>query len=162
MYRPVFPPQPRRVVLAAGCRDALRAALEPDLVKHHEGVLYLIGQTDGFTSVAVAGFRPRAQTTRGSFHVQVPAMREVVEAANGSGLQVVGQLHTHPGPAFHSDGDEVGARIRFSGFVSIVLPDYGTRLPSFEGAAIYMYGAGERRFIELRPADLVVLPASLP
>lgn len=161
-YRPAVPPRPRRVVLTAACRDALRTVLEPDIARRHEGILYLIGRTDGFMSLAIAGFRPRAQTTRGSFHVQAPAMRQVVEAANGSGLQVVGQLHTHPGQAFHSDGDEEGARIRFSGFVSIVLPDYGMHLPSFEGAAIYIYSAGERRFLELQPADLVILPASLP
>ena len=161
-YRPVTLPQPRRVVMAAVCVDALRASLAPEIARSHEGVVYLIGQTDGFTSLALAVFRPAATTTRGSFHVDTAAMRQVVESANAHGLQVVGQLHTHPGQAFHSDGDVAGALIRFGGFVSIVLPDYGSRLPSLEGAAIYMFSAAERRFAELALSDLSVLRERLP
>lgn len=162
VYRPVTPQQPRRLVMSAACVEALRASLAPEIARGHEGIVYLIGQTDGFTSIAVAVFRPVATTTRGSFHVDTPAMRQVVEAANSHGLQVVGQLHTHPGQAFHSDGDIAGALIRFGGFVSIVLPDYGARLPSLDGAAIYMFSAGERRFVELVLSDLSVLPERLP
>lgn len=160
-YRPVPPPQPRRVVMAAACLNALRASLAPEIAQGHEGIVYLIGQTDGFTSLVLAVFRPAATTTTGSFHVDGAAMRRVVEAANARGLQVVGQLHTHPGHAFHSDGDIAGALIRFGGFVSIVLPDYGTRLPSMDGAAIYMFSRDERRFIELSQSDLSVLPERL-
>jgi proteasome lid subunit RPN8/RPN11 len=161
-YRPIVPAQTRRVVFGAACRDALRDGLAPEIGSRHEGIVYLLGQTDGFTSVVVSVFRPNARTTKGSFRVEVTAMRHVVEAASANGLQVVGQLHTHPGHAFHSDGDEEGAHIRFNGFVSIVLPDYGTRLPGFDGAAIYMFGTAERRFVQLSVADLCVLPARMP
>jgi proteasome lid subunit RPN8/RPN11 len=89
-------------------------------------------------------------------------MRHVVEAANTHGLQVVGQLHTHPGEAFHSDGDVAGALIRFGGFVSIVLPEYGKYLPDFRGAAIYMFSGGERCWVDLTAADVSILPERLP
>ena len=161
-YRPIIPRQPRRVVFGAACQAALREALAPDISSRHEGIVYLLGQTDGFTSIVVSVFRPNAATTRGSFRVEATAMRPVVEAAGRNGLQVVGQLHTHPGQAFHSDGDEEGAHIRFAGFVSIVLPEYGTRLPDFGGAAIYMYSTAERRFVQLSVTDLCILPAVLP
>lgn len=161
-YRPVASPRPRRVVISAGCVNALRTSLEPEIARQHEGVVYLLGRTDGFTSVALTVFRAVAKTTRGSFHVDTDAMRSVVEAANAHNLQVVGQLHTHPGAAFHSDGDVAGALIRFGGFISIVLPDYGRRLPSLEGAAIYMFDGGQRRFVELGLSDLSVLPERLP
>ena len=105
--------------------------------------------------------RPVARTTRGSFHVDTTAMRQVVEGANAHGLQVVGQLHTHPGEAFHSDGDVDGALIRFGGFVSIVLPEYGKHLPDFRRAAIYMFSGSERRWIDLTAADVSVLPERL-
>lgn len=161
-YRPIAPPQARRVVLTIACRDALRAGLAPEIDRRHEGIVYLIGQTDGATSLLAAVVRPRAATTRGSFHVDATAMRPVVEAASAAGLQVVGQLHTHPKEAFHSPGDEAGALIRFNGFVSIVLPDYGARLPRFDGAAVYMFSSAARRFVQLGPADVSVLPARLP
>src|SRR3546814_9410358 len=91
--------------MTAACVSALRPALAPETARGHEGIVYLLGQTDGLTSIALSVFRPIARTTRGSFHVDTAAMRQVVEAANAHGLQVVGQLHTHPGEAFHSDGD---------------------------------------------------------
>ena len=56
-----------------------------------------------------------------------------------AGLQVVGQLHTHPGEAHHSAGDLEGMRIRYPGYFSIVVPDYGSQLPSFKHAHILMW-----------------------
>ena len=161
-YRRITPPQTRRVVLTAACRDALQAGLAPEIDRRHEGVVYLIGQTGGATSLLAAVFRPRAATSSGSFHVDATAMRPVVETASAAGLQVVGQLHTHPNEAFHSAGDEAGALIRFNGFVSIVLPDYGARLPSFDGAAVYMFSSAARRFVQLELTDVSVLPERLP
>ena len=160
-YRLVTPEQPRHIAMAAACVNALRSTLAAEIVRAHEGIVYLIGHTDGFTSIVLSVFRPSAKTTHGSFHVDALAMRQVVEAANAHGLQVVGQLHTHPGTAFHSDGDVAGTLIRFGGFVSIVLPDYGARLPALEGAAIYMFCRRERRFIELGLTDLSILPERL-
>lgn len=162
VYRPIEPPHPRRVVLTAACSNALQASLAPEITQQHEGIIYLLGQTDGHTSLIVAAFRPRATTTKGSFHVGETAMRPVVEAATAAGLQVVGQLHTHPGEAYHSAGDETGTLIRFNGFVSIVLPDYGTRLPSIAGAAVYMFSSGDRRFVQLSLTDVSILPERLP
>jgi proteasome lid subunit RPN8/RPN11 len=148
--------------MTAACVSALRPALAPATARGHEGIVYLLGQTDGFTSIALSVFRPVAHTTRGSFHVDTAAMRQVVEAANAHGLQVVGQLHTHPGEAFHSDGDVAGALIRFGGFISIVLPEYGKHLPDFRDAAIYMFSGSERRWVDLTADDVSVLPERLP
>jgi proteasome lid subunit RPN8/RPN11 len=66
-------------------------------------------------------------------------MARVVALATELDLQVVGQVHTHPHLAGHSDGDEDGANIKFDGFVSIVVPDYGAHLPSLENSAVYSY-----------------------
>ena len=161
-YRVVSPPQPRRIVLTAGCHNALQTSLAPEIARRHEGIVYLLGQTDGHTSLAAAVFRPSAITTRGSFHVDKLAMRPLIDAASAAGLKVVGQLHTHPQEAYHSAGDEAGALIRFNGFVSIVLPDYGTRLPSLDGAAVYMFSSAARRFVQLWPDDFSILREQLP
>jgi len=130
--------------------------------RRHEGIVYLIGQTNGRVSLAASVFAPRASTTRGSFHVSAVDMGPIIEAASDAGLQVVGQLHTHPGAAYHSEGDEEGAHIRFDGYVSIVLPNYGVLLPTFRDAAIFMFDRGSRRFIELQESDLVLLKDAYP
>lgn len=38
-----------------------------------------------------------------------------------------------------SDGDLKGMRVRYPGYVSIVLPDYGAQLPSLSQAHVLMW-----------------------
>jgi proteasome lid subunit RPN8/RPN11 len=135
--------------------------MEPEIEKGHEGIAYLLGHSDGTNTLTVAAIRPHARTTQGSFAVGSLAMACVVRSAVDCGLQLVGQVHTHPGRAYHSGGDEDGARIAYSGYVSIVLPDYGRRLPRLDGAATYMFRAGAG-FAALDQARITVVPARMP
>lgn len=154
------PPPPPRLVMTESCIAALEVCMAPEIEKGHEGVAYLLGHSDSSTTLAIAGIRPDAITTRGSFRVPPPAMALVVRAAVDRGLQVVGQVHTHPGEAYHSDGDDDGARIAFTGFVSVVLPDYGRHLPSLTGAAAYIFKAGQR-FVALDTAAITIVPGRI-
>jgi hypothetical protein len=106
-------------------------------------VAFLLGRTDGSQAICLASVRPRAVTTPGSFHVPSNEMARVVALATSLDLQIVGQAHTHPELAGHSDGDEDGANIRFEGFVSIVIPNYGAYLPRLQGSAVYRFGRVE-------------------
>ena len=74
------------------------------------------------------------QTTAGSVDVAALDMAALVRMSSRSGLQIVGQVHTHPKTAFHSTGDLAGMRLRHPGYVSIVLPEYGKLLPRLDGA----------------------------
>lgn len=141
--------------------SALSECMEPEIRRGHEGVAYVLGQTDGSTTLGIAAVRPQAVTTRGSFSVSAPAMARVVRTAVGAGLQVVGQVHTHPGKAYHSDGDVEGARIIYHGFVSVVLPNYGRRLPTLGGAAVYMFRS-EVGFAEIAPEHVGIVSGRLP
>jgi proteasome lid subunit RPN8/RPN11 len=97
---------------------------------------------------------PTATTTAGSFNVSAIAMATVVRSAANLGLAVVGQVHTHPRQAFHSEGDFDGMRIRYPGYVSIVLPNYGRLFPKWTGAEILMC-AGPHDYFEIDSASLV-------
>jgi proteasome lid subunit RPN8/RPN11 len=123
-----------------------------------EGIAYLFGLTNGATTVVIGAMRPEARTTPGSFEVSSVAMARVVRKANEAGLQVVGQIHTHPHQAFHSGGDEDGARIAYDGYVSIVVPDYGRHLPSLTAAAVYFFRSGA--FVQLGRNALSVVKGS--
>jgi proteasome lid subunit RPN8/RPN11 len=138
-YRPVNNPPPRRLIMTEASVLAMRDSMAPEIARGHEGIAYLLGQTNGATTIVVGAIRPESQTSSGSFNVSSVAMARVVRKATDSGLHVIGQIHSHPGQAYHSDGDEDGARITYDGYVSIVVPDYGRRLPSLAGAAIYFY-----------------------
>lgn len=155
-YKP-GPPPPPRLVISQVCIDALAGCLAPEIAGGQEGIAYLLGQTDGTTTVALAAVRPDAKVTRGSFVVSAPAMAKVVRAAADRGLQVAGQVHTHRGAAFHSDGDDDGARIAFTGYASIVLPDYGRHLPALTGAAAYFCQVG-KEFTLLDASSVIVVP----
>ncbi len=128
-----------RVILTESCLNGMRSCMAPEIELGHEGIAYLLGLTTGDSTVIVAAIRPESHTTVGSFNVSSVAMARVVRTANNVGLQVVGQVHTHPGSAYHSGGDDDGARIAYDGYVSIVVPGYGRELPSLRGAAIYSY-----------------------
>jgi proteasome lid subunit RPN8/RPN11 len=154
-------PQPAKLLVTADALNDLMAALMPSQRLRHEGIAYLLGRTDGAVTLAVAVFAPEAQTTAGSFHVPTGAMASCVRAATRFELQVVAQVHTHPGQAYHSDGDVEGAKIRYPGYASLVLPEYGGHLPSLAGAAAYLwqkpYG-----WMELSEDDIIIIPANGP
>lgn len=125
--------------MTAQCRDLVAAILRRSLEKGHEGVVYFVGLTTGATTLAVSAVLPDAITTRGSFDVGATELGKIIRIASMAGLQVVGQLHTHPKQAFHSPGDIQGMRIRYPGYFSIVVPDYGALLPSFEQSHTLMW-----------------------
>ncbi len=159
-HRVLHEPCQPRLLLHEQCLPALSVCLAPEIGRRHEGIVYLYGQTDGTQTLVVGVFRPKAHTTRGNFAVSSIAMAKVVQSVCDLGLQVVGQLHSHPALAAHSKGDEDGARIAYDGFVSIVLPDYARHLPSLEGAAFYLYRRG--KFEELDPNAITIIPGAMP
>jgi proteasome lid subunit RPN8/RPN11 len=154
-YREVTIPAPRRLVITEAAVLAIQDCIAREIAVGHEGIAYLFGQTNGESTVVVGSIRPDAQTTVGSFNVSARAMARVVRTASDAGLQVVGQIHTHPGQAYHSDGDIDGARIAYDGYVSIVVPQYGRKLPSFAGAAIFFYHDGT--FARLGSRNLLLI-----
>jgi proteasome lid subunit RPN8/RPN11 len=150
-------PSRPKLLLTQACLEGLQVCLAPEMHKSHEGIAYLLGRTDGAITLAVTAFRPDAKTTPGSFVVELRAMARGVRAAANLGLQVVAQVHTHPSMAYHSDGDIEGARIRYLGYGSIVLPNYGRSLPRLDDAAVYIFGVANA-WVQLETTDVIVIP----
>ena len=128
-----------RVVITERCCQQIVDGLSESVVRRHEGILYFIGLTTGTVSLAVSGICPEMTSTPGSVDVSALEIGKINRAAMTSGLQVVGQLHTHPGSAYHSEGDLIGMRIRYPGYFSVVAPHYGTHLPSLQGIHALMW-----------------------
>lgn len=157
----VVRPRAPELIMPRGCLLALQECIAPALGRGHEGVAYLLGKTDGTTALCVQVVRPRATTGPGSFFVSSKDMARVIGHTTDLGLQVVGQVHSHPRDAFHSDGDEDGANIRYDGFFSIVLPDYGARLPNLSGVAVYAYSSPAQGWSLLGNECIRVLPGGV-
>lgn len=128
-----------KLLLTPACVAELTRSMARPRAMGHEGIVYLLGLTDGWSTLGAVAMCPEAQLTRGSFEVGPVAMASIVRTAAGLGLQVVGQVHTHPAGAFHTQGDMEGARIRFDGYTSMVLPNLGEELPSLRGSRSYQF-----------------------
>ena len=120
------------IVMTKACIDQVSRQIAPSTERGHESIVYLLGLTDGNTALAVSSVAPVTIATPTSVDVEAPELGKVIRRATLSDLQVVGQLHTHPGKAYHSQGDLKGMRIRHPGYFSIVAPAYGVRLPSLD------------------------------
>ncbi|MEX0899432.1 MAG: hypothetical protein WD081_01935 [Gammaproteobacteria bacterium] len=105
----------------------------------HEGIVYLLGTIDGAEVIIGEVYAPAAETTAGSFYVPETSMAQLMRRAADVNLMVVGQVHTHPGDAYHSNGDMLGMDIRHDGYVSIVVPSYGARLPTLDGIDVIQF-----------------------
>ena len=133
------PPPRYTVVMTTQCRDQLTENLRGSVRRGHEGIVYFVGVTTGSTALALSAMAPEADATTGSVDVSAVELGKVIRFAAMAELQVVGQLHTHPCGAYHSDGDLAGMRIRHPGYFSIVVPNYGAELPSFTDAHTLMW-----------------------
>jgi len=143
----VIATRPRQFLLTEAVLRAIADGLSDSRVMEEEKIVFLFGTVTEEVNLVAALFKPRAQTTYGSFHVSKLAMAEVVRTASRLGMEVVGQVHTHPGEAYHSGGDDDGTHIAYPGFLSVVVPNFGCDLPSLKGAAFYVCtgrGAFER------------------
>ena len=127
------------VRMTTHCRDQTTKYLRDSAQRGHEGIVYYVGVTNGTTTMALYAMLPEVGSTPRSVDVSARELGKISRASSEAGLQVVGQLHTHPRAAYHSDGDELGMRIRYPGYFSIVVPDYGTRLPSFRKSHTLMW-----------------------
>ena len=67
---------------------------------------------------------PEFTSTRLHFEVTLEERIALASALAAEGEMVLAQLHTHPGPAFHSNADDRFALPRHTGAISIVVPDF--------------------------------------
>ncbi len=144
----------QRLAIARQCTAGIRTSITDPRQQSHEGIVYLLGMSDSSSTIAVSAITPHATTTAGSFDVTVVSMAAIVRRAADLGLAIVGQVHTHPMQAFHSGGDFDGMRIRYPGYVSIVLPKYGREFPKWGGAEILMC-VGPHEYVRIKTSDIV-------
>lgn len=91
----------------------------------HEGIVYWAGRRVADECFVTTCIAPAARTTWGSFSTSSQTNAKVVMYLAGAGLELLGQVHSHPGKFVdHSDGDDDWALMPYDGFFSIVVPDY--------------------------------------
>jgi len=148
------------IQFAQSAYEGLIDCIAPARLAQHEGVALLLGRITGEKVTVLQCVKPQALTSRGSFQVSSREMARAVGLALDLDLHIVGQVHTHPGKAYHSEGDEEGANIRYDGFVSIVIPNYGIHLPERTGWAVYRFSNTEG-WVQLSDMSVAVIEGSV-
>jgi hypothetical protein len=122
------PPAPLKVYLHQEVAQATAeiVASYGNSEEDHEGIAYWAGVVTDTAWVVTTVLAPEAITTRGSYNTTALANAHVISAVNKLHLQVLAQVHGHPGSwVGHSGGDNTGAFMPYTGFYSVILPFYG-------------------------------------
>ena len=142
------------IIMTESCIEQVSLQFAPSTGRGLESIVYLLGLTNGHSTLAVASVAPPSIATPTSVDVEAHELGKVIRSAADSDMQVVGQIHTHPNGAFHSQGDLHGMRIRHPGYFSIVVPEYGAYLPSLDNAHALMWSNDGFRDVA-RPVTLL-------
>lgn len=66
-------------------------------------------------------------------------MKNLLRALRNRDEKLMVQIHSHPGEAFHSPGDDDLATSFHNGFLSIVVPNFAKNISSISQCAVYEY-----------------------
>lgn len=131
----------------------------------HEGIVYWGGIEIPGGAVVLTALSPTAATTWGSFRTEADANADLVMTLCRHELSLVAQVHSHPGDwVDHSDGDDIGALVRFQGFWSFVVPRFaraGMQPLHKVGIHLFKDSAFRRLGREAVTARVRVLPAMI-
>src|SRR5437763_818131 len=78
------------------------------------------------------------------FHIPPAGMTALHAELRRGRLMVAAQVHSHPGPAFHSKADDRWAIVRHEGALSLVVPDFAvnTTVSNFlDRSKVYRFSA---------------------
>lgn len=141
--------------LAQAARDRLRAAGEEGC----EAFVLWAGKRDGDVFNVLAMLVPRQTAHRTSSGLLVAVDGEELFRINvwlyENGMQLLAQLHAHPGEAYHSDTDDAYPIVTQAGGLSLVLPDFAVRPFAISDMAAYrLYESG---WVRLSQPELATL-----
>lgn len=90
------------------------------------------------------GYRARPDQT---------TMRQLVRLLHAADQKLLAQVHSHPGEAYHSFGDDENAASYHPGYLSIVIPDFGSHVTILSQCAVHEYDG--REFVRLPESEVI-------
>lgn len=85
-----------------------------------------------------------------------PVWRGLLHAMRKQDQMLLAQVHSHPGDAYHSEGDEKWPAEHSDGFLSIVVPNFGVDVTELTECGIYEYriDGPSGRFYEMSESEI--------
>ncbi len=117
-----------------------------------EGLVYLGGVVAGDEMLVTGLYRLNHEPQGDRVVVTPEEARWLLKSLRARDEKLVGQLHSHRGRAGHSPGDDVWATSFHEGFLSIVVPWFGTAVTRPSDCAVLEYRGG--RFVALARGEV--------
>jgi proteasome lid subunit RPN8/RPN11 len=119
-------------------------------------VLWLSERGQSDPTIVTEVYVPEQQVAVDYFCLSASSVRILMRHLKDQKLRIVAQVHSHPGPAFHSDADNEWAIVRHEGAVSIVVPNFarGVNVQSFFGHSATFKLTASDSWAEVAKADL--------
>ena len=131
----------RRVLVPTACAQAVEAHLRAVGRKGFEGMALWAGTQDGEIFRVSVTVIPDQRHIRNADGVCVIVDGDALHRLNvrfyKEGLTLMGQIHSHPGRAYHSDTDDAYAIATAVGCLSLVVPDFARAPFTIAGSASY-------------------------
>jgi proteasome lid subunit RPN8/RPN11 len=119
-----------------------------------EAVCFWLGRpSEGVVTVAEV-WVPRFTATAVSYDISPIEMLRLKSHLDASAQLIAIQVHSHPGSAFHSGTDDLNAASPWPGFISIVVPNFGSIASDFWGAVQVYELLGGGRWQHLSDAEV--------
>lgn len=132
------------------------AILHAGQARRCEALALWLGRRRNGEIEVVEAYEPPYRSAVDFFHITPDGMRAVMAHLRSRRLFVCAQVHSHPGPAFHSKADDEWAIVRHEGALSLVVPHFAASTTSdnfLEQAVTFCLAAGDR-WIEITSRDL--------
>lgn len=87
--------------------------------------------------------------SRGHVHLAGEALNKVWDRCAATGLEVLADVHTHPGGSGQSESDQAYPMIAIKGHTALIIPDFARSMSNLRGVGVYRH-LGARTWISLR------------
>lgn len=143
-----YPRAPFEVVVPDHIWDATLREVARYRTSRSEALMFW-GGVVAVDSVAVTGLYLPVHTPQGARVALIPEeSRWLLRRLQQRDEKLVAQVHSHPGAAYHSHGDDRHATSYHPGAYSIVIPDYGIDVRSPFDCAIYVHDGHSFRLLD--------------
>ncbi|APT34592.1 Y4jG [Methylobacterium phyllosphaerae] len=138
----------RAITLPRACADAAQEHMRSVGRAGHEGLALWVGRQDGDRFAVEQTWVPSQRHVRTDDGVCVcigpDELHRINVRLHREKLTLLGQVHSHPGRAYHSDTDDAFAIATAIGNLSLVVPDYAARPFALADTAAYRLDARAR------------------
>jgi hypothetical protein len=86
--------------------------------------------------------------SRGHVHLAGEALNQVWDRCAATGLEVLADVHTHPGGSGQSESDQAFPMIAIRGHTALIIPDFARSMFNLRGVGVYRH-LGARKWISL-------------